>query len=190
MEERKRIKIAFIGDVSVGKTSIIKQYISHTFNDYNESTIGAAFITQRIKKENKEIILEIWDTAGQERYRSLMPMYYRNSDFIIIVYDLTFKKSFNYAIEWLDIFIRDNIIDKTKIILVGNKFDLGKKINTDKINNYNEYSIDHILTSSKKNININSLFNNVINYADKLKYIKKETFSIIDEPVKNNGCYC
>jgi len=190
MEEKKKIKVALIGAVSVGKTSIIKQYIAHTFNDYSESTIGAAFITQKITKENKQINLEIWDTAGQERYRSLMPMYYRNSNVIIIVYDLTYKKSFNYAIDWLNVFIKDRIIDNAKIILVGNKLDLGKKINTDKINLYDEYEIDHILTSSKNNVNINELFDTVISYSDKINYTKRETFSIIDETPKHRGCYC
>lgn len=51
------------------------------FDDYRESTIGAAFLTQTIAlDENTTVKFEIWDTAGQERYKSLAPMYYRNAN--------------------------------------------------------------------------------------------------------------
>lgn len=60
------------------------------FDDYRESTIGAAFLTQTIQRdENTTVKFEIWDTAGQERYKSLAPMYYRNANCAVVVYDIT-----------------------------------------------------------------------------------------------------
>lgn len=60
------------------------------FDDYRESTIGAAFLTQTISlDENTTVKFEIWDTAGQERYKSLAPMYYRNANCAVVVYDIT-----------------------------------------------------------------------------------------------------
>lgn len=60
------------------------------FDDYRESTIGAAFLTQTITlDENTTVKFEIWDTAGQERYKSLAPMYYRNANCAVVVYDIT-----------------------------------------------------------------------------------------------------
>lgn len=60
------------------------------FDDYRESTIGAAFLTQTIAlDENTTVKFEIWDTAGQERYKSLAPMYYRNANCAVVVYDIT-----------------------------------------------------------------------------------------------------
>ena len=55
-----------------------------------ESTIGAAFLTQTISlDDNTTVKFEIWDTAGQERYKSLAPMYYRNANCAVVVYDIT-----------------------------------------------------------------------------------------------------
>ena len=60
------------------------------FDDYRESTIGAAFLTQTISlDESTTVKFEIWDTAGQERYKSLAPMYYRNANCAVVVYDIT-----------------------------------------------------------------------------------------------------
>lgn len=60
------------------------------FDDYRESTIGAAFLTQTIAlDESTTVKFEIWDTAGQERYKSLAPMYYRNANCAVVVYDIT-----------------------------------------------------------------------------------------------------
>lgn len=60
------------------------------FDDYRESTIGAAFLTQTISLDDATTVkFEIWDTAGQERYKSLAPMYYRNANCAVVVYDIT-----------------------------------------------------------------------------------------------------
>ena len=60
------------------------------FDDYRESTIGAAFLTQTISLDDTTTVkFEIWDTAGQERYKSLAPMYYRNANCAVVVYDIT-----------------------------------------------------------------------------------------------------
>jgi Ras-related protein Rab-5C len=60
------------------------------FDDYRESTIGAAFLTQTLALDEQTTVkFEIWDTAGQERYKSLAPMYYRNANCAVVVYDIT-----------------------------------------------------------------------------------------------------
>jgi len=68
------------------------------FDSYRESTIGAAFLTQTISlDENTTVKFEIWDTAGQERYKSLAPMYYRNANCAVVVYDITQAVCFTWA---------------------------------------------------------------------------------------------
>src|SRR3954471_4237414 len=54
----------------------------------------AAFLTQKCRLEDKVIKFEIWDTAGQERFHSLAPMYYRNAQAAVVVYDVTKAVSF------------------------------------------------------------------------------------------------
>ena len=74
------IKISFIGQSSVGKTSLINQYIKHTFTDIYLSTIGADQVIKEITLENgKTIKLNIWDTAGQERFRSVNAIFLKGT---------------------------------------------------------------------------------------------------------------
>lgn len=72
------------------QSSLVLRFVKDQFDDYRESTIGAAFLTQTITlDENTTVKFEIWDTAGQERYKSLAPMYYRNANCAVVVYDIT-----------------------------------------------------------------------------------------------------
>ena len=89
MSNIKCAKLVVMGDISVGKSSLLSRYIKNTFDQFNESTIGAAFFTKHVESESGEKVnLEIWDTAGQERYNSLLPMYYRGANVIILVFDV------------------------------------------------------------------------------------------------------
>lgn len=61
----------------MGKSSLVLRFVKGQFHEYQESTIGAAFLTQTVCLDDTTVKFEIWDTAGQERYHSLAPMYYR-----------------------------------------------------------------------------------------------------------------
>jgi len=80
-------KLVLLGDTSVGKSSIASQYIQGTFSDFQEPTIGAAFMCKdtniNFNGTDRKCRFEIWDTAGQERYKSLTPMYYRGAQIAI-----------------------------------------------------------------------------------------------------------
>lgn len=67
--------------------------------------------------------MDIWDTAGQEKYRSLLTLYYKNSDVIIIVFDASNKESFETVDFWASQIIA-NCETKPEVILVANKYDL------------------------------------------------------------------
>jgi GTPase SAR1 family protein len=84
-------KLVLLGESAVGKSSLVLQFVKGQFDDYRESTIGAAFLTQTVQREKDGnfIKFELWDTAGQERYKSLAPMYYRSSHAAVVVYDIT-----------------------------------------------------------------------------------------------------
>ncbi|GIQ90499.1 small GTPase superfamily, Rab type [Kipferlia bialata] len=74
-------KLVLLGESAVGKSSLVLRFVRNQFVDFQEPTIGAAFLTQTVNltQHNCVVKFEIWDTAGQERYRSLAPMYYRYS---------------------------------------------------------------------------------------------------------------
>jgi Ras-related protein Rab-7A len=66
--ERIVLKIIVLGASNVGKTSMMKRYVTDKFTGNRRATIGADFMTKKVKIEDTEILLQIWDTAGQERF--------------------------------------------------------------------------------------------------------------------------
>ncbi|KAJ2332070.1 GTP-binding protein of the rab/ypt, partial [Coemansia sp. RSA 2681] len=106
---------------------IVTRFTHDQFNQYKESTIGAAFLTKEVVLDpSNKASLHIWDTAGQERYKSLAPMYYRNANAAIVVYDITQAASFERAKSWIKELQRQadsNIV----IALAGNKTDLADR---------------------------------------------------------------
>ncbi|KAF9970263.1 Vacuolar protein sorting-associated protein 21, partial [Modicella reniformis] len=117
-------------EAAVGKSSLVLRFVNDEFQENKEPTIGAAFLTQKCRLEDKVIKFEIWDTAGQERFHSLAPMYYRNAQAAVVVYDVTKASSLEKAKSWVKELQRQanpNIV----IALTGNKVDLvpvGRKV--------------------------------------------------------------
>ena len=95
-EESLYKKVAFIGEEGVGKTSIISRLINNNFRELLMSTVGSNFVTKEmlIKDYNQSIKFEIWDLAGQEKYRALARVFIKNVVVIILIYDITERKSF------------------------------------------------------------------------------------------------
>ncbi|KAI6203556.1 putative Ras-related protein Rab-5B [Aphelenchoides besseyi] len=161
-----QFKLVLLGESAVGKSSLVLRFVKGQFHEYQESTIGAAFLTQTIAVDESTIVkFEIWvrpstDTAGQERYHSLAPMYYRGAQAAIIVYDITNQESFAKAKNWVKELQRQaspNIV----IALSGNKADLAAK----RVVEYEEaqaYAEDNGLlfmeTSAKSSMNVQDIF--------------------------------
>ena len=120
------LKIVLIGESSVGKTTIISQFIDKIFLEELNITYGGSFSSKSVKCEdlNKTINLELWDTAGQERYRSVTKMFYKDADIVLLVYDITCKQSFeelkNY---WMEQVIESSL-KEAMLVIVANKSDL------------------------------------------------------------------
>ena len=117
-------KLILIGDVAVGKTSIINSFLGQKFSDEYEPSIGVDFFSKTIKYKEKNIKLQIWDSAGQEKFKSLIPNYIRGASLVILVYDISNKKSFDNLNSWIE-FI--NNYENTNIVICGNKIDLKNK---------------------------------------------------------------
>ncbi|CAG8710618.1 7883_t:CDS:2, partial [Acaulospora morrowiae] len=118
-----QVKLVLLGEAAVGKSSLVLRFVNNEFQENKEPTIGAAFLTQKCRLEDKVIKFEIWDTAGQERFHSLAPMYYRNAQAAVVVYDVTKAASLDKAKSWVKELQRQanpNIV----IALAGNKIDL------------------------------------------------------------------
>lgn len=133
-------KVAIIGDSGVGKTSIIERLTRETYYAKKEVTIGAAFRTHTLNVVSQIVKLQIWDTAGQERYNALVPMYIRDADAVIMVFDITNGQTLKRIKDvWLDM-IRKYEVAKCQYYIVGNKKDISDIKNNVKIKmEVNEY---------------------------------------------------
>jgi len=155
-------KVVFLGDTSVGKSCLAVRFVRNDFFEFQEPTIGAAFLSKTMTYNNKRYKFEIWDTAGQERYRSLAPMYYRGARAAVIVYDITDEDSFKGAKSW----IRE-LKKKTSnclIILVGNKIDLKekRKLNAHDVRDYaRDTNIIYMESSAKSGENVDQIFTKI-----------------------------
>jgi len=117
------VKLVLLGEAAVGKSSLVLRFVNDDFQPNKEPTIGAAFLTQKCQLPTRTIKFEIWDTAGQERFASLAPMYYRNAQAALVVYDLTKPSSLVKARHWVAELQRQ-ASPGIVIALVGNKLDL------------------------------------------------------------------
>ena len=128
-------KIILIGNSGVGKTSFFRKIATGEFYDKNISTIGIEKKSLELnidiqkdgKKEKKKFNISLFDTAGQEKFRSVTLNYYKGSDGIFLIYDITDKTSFDQVRTWIES-INDSLgrnkDQKYAIILIGNKLDL------------------------------------------------------------------
>jgi len=155
-----QFKLVLLGESAVGKSSLVLRFVKGQFHEYQESTIGAAFLTQTVMLDDITVKFEIWDTAGQERYHSLAPMYYRGAQAAIVVYDITNQETFARAKTWVKELQRQaspNIV----IALAGNKSDLAAKRMVDHDEAYayaDENGLLFMETSAKTAMNVTDIF--------------------------------
>jgi len=162
MAENKvfEFKLVVLGDVSVGKSSIVLRFVQNEFSEFRDSTIGGAFWTKGVKLNDCIVKFGIWDTAGQEKYHSMVPMYYRGAAAALIVYDITSQESYQRAKLWIKELQKPGTQD-VLIVLTGNKVDQHKqrKVTIEEARGYaKEHKFLFMETSAKMNTNIIELF--------------------------------
>jgi Ras-related protein Rab-5C len=198
-----QFKLVLLGESAVGKSSLVMRFVKDHFDEYRESTIGAAFLAQTISlDDNTTVKFEIWDTAGQERYKSLAPMYYRNANCAVVVYDITQASSLEKAKAWVNELQRQadpNIV----IALAGNKCDLESRraIETQTAQEYaDEAGLLFFETSAKTAHNVTELFNAIARRMplDQLadssrgrnRGLNARGGVDLNRPANPNGCAC
>ena len=181
-------KIVVLGDINVGKTSILSRFRYGSFEPAYMPTLGIDFFSKNLFYEDKTIRLILWDTAGQERFRSLIPSYLKNADCIIIVYDITNKESFYSLNHWLRS-AKENTIEGTIFIICGNKIDLKEKraITNGEINEYiQKNGLIYVECSAQNGEGIKELFNTIAQNLGESNFAKIEYINIdFNEKEKN-----
>ena len=131
--EPESIKAVLLGEAGVGKTCIIKQFIEKKFEQNTDSSLSAQFVSKTIEYVDfaKTLKFDIWDTVGQERFRSIAKIFYKDAHVVILVYDITSKKSFNALNDFWIGEIKNNCNGTPLFAIIGNKNDLYMKQEVD-----------------------------------------------------------
>jgi small GTP-binding protein len=151
-------KVIIVGDTSVGKTSLLCQFNSSTFDENTESTVGASYVQKAVDTARGKVTLLIWDTAGQERYRSLIPMYSRNAAAALLVVDVSNPASCQAIDTWLDT-LKENCPPRVRIYLVANKIDLLAQFPLDELERWaNEHQFPFFKTCAAEHSTVAPVF--------------------------------
>ncbi|KAJ3430821.1 ras and ef-hand domain-containing protein [Anaeramoeba flamelloides] len=176
VRENITLKVVVVGNSSVGKTSILYRYTQGgIFHTEIDSTIGIDYRERSLKLQNKTFQLQIWDTAGQERFKTITRSYYRNSDGIIVVYDVSSRDSFIKVREWVES-VTESAPENVVMLLIGNKIDLTNKrcVTLEEGQDLaKKLGIKFIETSAKTGVNIEMGFEFLVKTINNQKESKK-----------------
>ena len=188
------IKIALLGDSTVGKTAICNSFLKIEFTADMLSTIGQEKIEKKYELKNgKEIKLVIWDTAGQERFHSIAIKALKSAQGVIIVYDVTKKETFEHVNNWLET-IKEEMTEPN-LILFGNKIDLeNRQVSKEEAEKYaNKNNLKYFETSAKLSKGIDEGFDYIINDSYKKAEEKANKNIVIgknnNKKEEKGGCF-
>jgi Ras-related protein Rab-6A len=191
-------RVVTIGDTSVGKTSIINQFIHNVFNK-QQPTVGIESFARKITVGDQTVQLQIWDTAGQERFHSLIPSYVRNSTVAIFVYDITSRQTFDALKQWHKLTLN---LANPAIVVVANKVDLESQrvVQSDEGRQYAEsIGAQYFETSAVTALNVQELFQAIAEIPASVPLqavesqqpiVQKIDLEQIAAPTKAGGCAC
>ena len=126
IEQKVAFKLCIFGDGGVGKTTLIRRFVTRIFEKDIKMTIGADFSVKNVEIEGKKVTLRIWDFAGEERFRVLLPSFAKGAEGGIFMYDITRYSTLKNIRDWLSIFeyfVSEEQV-KIPIVMVGGKLDL------------------------------------------------------------------
>ena len=158
----KTFNIITLGSSEVGKTCIIRRYIDNEYISSTISTIGIDCKAKIFTINSIKYKIIYYDTAGQERYASISSKYIKSANGVILVYDITNKKTFSKIEEWSNILERNN--KNYSAVLVGNKMDLEseRQVSTNEgLTLANKLNIEFFETSCLTNQNIEEMMNKI-----------------------------
>ena len=196
-EESISIKVTMVGSVGVGKSCIVDRYTRNIFSPSSKSTVGASYFKKELVVNKKNVLLDIWDTAGQEKFHSMGRHFYKNSNIVVIVYDMTNKQTFEDIKNYWYNDVKENGEIYKVIGIVGNKMDLYdnegiKEIDENMIKDFIEQiSVDKdskfvdMKVSAKTGVNIKNLFDKLVQ-----EYLQKEfKFLVKQETIKRGTTF-
>lgn len=157
-------KICLLGASSVGKTSLVKQFVEGIFSEKYLTSIGVKVDKKVVTANEKEVQLMLWDVEGYDRYNVFQGKYLRGAAAYIIVVDQTRKTS---LLEGVEIHSLARKISDVPAILVINKSDLQAvwSLDDEQKNQFLTLFDDQISTSAKTGSNVEDLFQKIAEIA-------------------------
>lgn len=162
------LKLTVLGDAAVGKTSLIKKYITGSFDLNYHPTLGVDITLKDIdlSEINSEVRLILWDIAGQDKYELTRKMFFQGCVGALLVYDVTRNSTFeNITSKWLNDFKQYGQPNGI-FILIGNKIDMEGSVkiqSEDGLKLSKELkAIDFIETSAKYGDNVEKAFKKLV----------------------------
>lgn len=172
-------KVIILGDSSVGKTSLILRFYKGIYDDQMQSTVGASYVKKEVEVKDQTIILNVWDTAGQERYKSIIPMYMRGCNAILLVAAANSEESIDNLKGWKELY-EEKYPEIKSVFVVLNKSDLVNDTVREKAYTFaDENGFQYYETSAKENYGIDVLF-----YAVAAEILKNGDFAANVIPAK------
>lgn len=168
--KRHTIKLLMLGDSAVGKTSLLQRFTLNSFSLGVPVSVGVDFSTKVVKLANgSEVIARIWDPSGQEQYGTVVSLFFRKTDGVVLVYDVTSRESFDSLSErWLHQ-LAINSADNVPMILVGNKADTvgcNREVSLEMgVALAQKLGIGFFETSAKDDLNVTRMYNNIVSAA-------------------------
>lgn len=157
----QNLKLITLGESGAGKTKLLIQYKDESFNESGLSTVGIECYYKKIRFKNKKVKLLMYDTSGQEKFRTIVANYYKNTDGVVLVFDVTRKSTFTKIEYWVHEINENAGNDNGTFILFGNKCDLDSEREV----TYEEgkaladkYGISYLEGSAKTGKNVKELF--------------------------------
>ena len=193
----KVVKLALLGDSAVGKTALCHALLNLDFSEDALASIGIDRLeTKYPLKNGKEIKLILWDTAGQERFRSMAKQTLRAVQGIVVVFDVTSKRTFENVNLWLEDI--KECIDNPCLVLFGNKADMPNekwKVTKEEAEQYaKKMNLQYFETSAKTKQGLDEGFSFIVNKA--YDTAKAQQGIIIDDDEQKeeedeyvNGCF-
>ena len=156
-----QFRLILLGDSTVGKSSILRQFKEGTHFPDISLTVGVDFHAKLIQVNGQPVKLQLWDTAGQDRFRAIVRAYYRNAVGGLLVFDICNRESFANVSIWLEDAQRNADPHKPVFVLVGNKSDQAKhrEVSRDEAVLFaSQHGMDYYETSAKNGSNVEEVF--------------------------------
>ncbi|KAF6825479.1 Ras family protein [Colletotrichum plurivorum] len=180
----KKFKLVFLGEQSVGKTSLITRFMYDSFDNMYQATIGIDFLSK----------------ASSRSFQGLIPSYIRDSSVAVVVYDISNAKSFQNTKKWIDD-VRAERGNDVIIVLVGNKTDLNDKREVTTQQGEDEAKKNNLMfveTSAKLGHNVKTLFKRIaqalpgMEGTDAAQQASSQMIDVKTSPAQSSqeGCAC